>query len=498
MKNKIIKCLVVVIAVFSLSCTDVVVAMPEPFYSLGLMTEWKETAGNLKLIVVNSANLNITNVSSSDEFIAYKILDVFYDPSSNTISYEFTDDFKSFLTSSTAYNNLSISDYMKLTSGDITSGSTITSSTLDKVVSLYASYIKTKSVTGTDMTTIGNTATANLTAGTYLVLPKSTSKVYAVMVGNLQMEPTGVDDNWTLNDTSIVAKVSDVSIKRLVNGNDTITPVESFNNHNYTIIATLPKYPSNATNKTYVITDSTSNSYLSFDFSELTIYDGEIQLTKSSNGTYINSNGQVVVTVNTTNKQMTATVNVDNVLSNTLKFNYSGIIESSSIPFENMTSTSTLKYSNDPYSTGTTTINSTSNVYTTCFTIRLYDKNDHSKLLANGVFDLTDKTGKLISQITTSSMLTYASFIGTANNIYYLKQVKASSGYRLINDTITLDLSSLDSSTKQCYVVELEAEEVNELPFTGGSGTIIYSILGLVIVVTGVSGYVLYRRKNKK
>lgn len=496
MKNKIIKCLVVVIAVFSLSCTDVVVAEPEPFYSLGLSTEWKETGKSL--IVVNSANLNITNVSSNDEFIAYKILDVLYDATSNTMSYDFTDDFKSFLTSSTAYKNLSIPDYMKLTSGDITSGSTITSSTLDKVVSLYANYIKTKSVTGTDMTTTGNTASATLMAGTYLILPKTTSKVYAVMVGNLQMEPTGVDNNWTLNDTSIVAKVSDVSIRRLVNGNDTITSVESFNNHNYTTIATLPKYPSNATNKTYVITDSTSNSNLSFDFSELTIYDGEIQLTKSSNGTYINSNGQVVVTVNTTNKQMTATVNIDNVLSNTLKFNYSGIIESNSIPFENMTSTSTLKYSNDPYSTGTTTINSTSNIYTTCFTIRLYDKNDHSKLLANGVFDLTDKTGKIFTQVTTSSMLTYASFIGTASNIYYLKQVKAPSGYRLINDTITLDLSSLDSGTKPCYVVELEAEETSALPFTGGSGTIIYSILGLVIVVTGVSGYVLYRRKNKK
>lgn len=483
MKNKIIKCLAFAIIIFIVSVDNVFC-----FYVPDLVDR----------LVRNSAKLNILEVNSNDTFTAYKILDVMYDRSSNTISYEFTADFKSFLTSSTAYNNLSISDYMKLTSGDITSGSTITSSTLDKVVSLYASYIKTKSVTGTDMTTTGNTATATLMAGTYLVLPKTTSKVYAVMVGNLQMEPTGVDNHWTLNDTNIVAKVSDVSIRRLVNGNDTITSVESFNNHNYTTIATLPKYPSNATNKTYVITDSTSNSYLSFDFSKLTIYDGEIQLTKSSNGTYINSNGQVVVTVNTTNKQMTATVNVDNVLSNTLKFNYSGIIESSSIPFENMTSTSTLNYSNDPYSTGTTTINSTSNVYTTCFTIKLFDKNDHSKVLGNAVFNILNSNSNIVGQFTTNSVYNNSNFIGTANNIYYLKQVKAPSGYRLINDTITLDLSSLDSSTKQCYVMELEAEEVNELPFTGGSGTVIYSILGLVIVVTGVSGYVLYRRKNKK
>ena len=483
MKNKIIKCLAFAIIIFIVSVDNVFC-----FYVPDLVDR----------LVRNSAKLNILEVNSNDTFTAYKILDVMYDRSSNTISYEFTADFKSFLTSSTAYNNLSISDYMKLTSGDITSGSTITSSTLDKVVSLYASYIKTKSVTGTDMTTTGNTATATLMAGTYLVLPKTTSKVYAVMVGNLQMEPTGVDNHWTLNDTNIVAKVSDVSIRRLVNGNDTITSVESFNNHNYTTIATLPKYPSNATNKTYVITDSTSNSYLSFDFSKLTIYDGEIQLTKSSNGTYINSNGQVVVTVNTTNKQMTATVNVDNVLNNTLKFNYSGIIESSSIPFENMTSTSTLNYSNDPYSTGTTTINSTSNVYTTCFTIKLFDKNDHSKVLGNAVFNILNSNSNIVGQFTTNSVYNNSNFIGTANNIYYLKQVKAPSGYRLINDTIILDLSSIDSSTKQCYVMELEAEEVNELPFTGGSGTIIYSILGLVIVATGVSGYVLYRRKNKK
>lgn len=487
--GKIIKYLVVALATFYWSTYNVFGATPEPINGVVLNDEGD---------VVNQANLTISAVNSNDMFVAYKILNVRYDFLSNTMSYEFNNDFKSFLVSSTAYKNLSISDYMKLTSGDITSGSTITSSTLDKLVSLYATYIKTNSVTGTSMTTTGNIASATLTAGTYLVLPKTTSKVYAVMVGNLQMEPSGVGNNWTLNDTNIVAKVSDVSIRRLVNGNDIITSVESFNNHNYTTVATLPKYPSNATNKTYVITDSTSNSYLSFDFSELTIYDGEVQLTKSSDGTYVNSSGKVAVTVNTTNKQMIASVNVDNVLSNTLKFNYSGTIDSGSIPFENMTSTSTLKYSNDPYSTGTTTIDSTSNVYTTCFTIKLYDKNDHSKLLGNGVFDFTDKTGKLIRQVTTSSMYTYASFVGTANNTYYLKQIKAPSGYRLINDTIALNLSSFDSSTKQCYTIELEAEEASALPFTGGTGTIIYSILGLVIVTTGVSGYVLYRKKNQK
>lgn len=121
MKNKIIKCLVVVIAVLSLSCTDVVGAKSEPVRGVEV---------GIDGFVCNEANLNVSGVSSGDTFVAYKILNVKNDYSSNTMNYDFTTDFKSFLASSTAYKNLSISDYMELTSGDITSGSTITSSTL--------------------------------------------------------------------------------------------------------------------------------------------------------------------------------------------------------------------------------------------------------------------------------------------------------------------------------------------------------------------------------
>lgn len=42
-------------------------------------------------------------MSSKDEFIAYKILDAFYNEKTNVISYELTSDFKKFLSQSNIY-----------------------------------------------------------------------------------------------------------------------------------------------------------------------------------------------------------------------------------------------------------------------------------------------------------------------------------------------------------------------------------------------------------
>lgn len=44
-------------------------------------------------IVTDKATLTINKVSSSDSFIAYKIIDVFYNTKTNVVTYEFTTGF---------------------------------------------------------------------------------------------------------------------------------------------------------------------------------------------------------------------------------------------------------------------------------------------------------------------------------------------------------------------------------------------------------------------
>lgn len=136
-------------------------------------------------IVTDKATLTINKVSSSDSFYAYKIIDVFYNSTTNVVTYEFTTYFKQFLAQSDVYKSLTLTDYYNLTSGDITSGSTQTSSTLDKLVSKYASYLQNNGSEVYSMTTSGTTASKSLNSGVYLVLPTSTQRIYAVMVGNL-------------------------------------------------------------------------------------------------------------------------------------------------------------------------------------------------------------------------------------------------------------------------------------------------------------------------
>ncbi|UKI58578.1 MAG: hypothetical protein L6V81_04145 [Clostridium sp.] len=160
----------------------------------------------------------------------------------------FTNDFQAYLKTTTDYKDLTSSDYYSLSSGSLTSGSTLTSSTLDKLVSGYASYIKTNNVSGSLMNVSGNIASLSLEAGSYLILPVSTTKVYSVMVGNLDF--TAEDEKyWNLNDETIVAKVSEAKVEKYVDDNKESADHSIGEIYTYTIKATVIQYPTNATNK---------------------------------------------------------------------------------------------------------------------------------------------------------------------------------------------------------------------------------------------------------
>lgn len=227
--------------------------------------------------VTNKGTLKVTNLADeNDRLTAYKILDTFYNEDKESISYEFTSDFKRFLSGSDKYKNLTVDEYTKLTNGDITSSSTKTTSTLDTLVSSYASFIRDaeNNVLGTPMTITDKTAEATVEAVAYLVLPTETTKVYAVMVGNVDF--TVNNSEWTLNDETIVAKTSDVSITKTVEK-------ESYNfsdEQNYTIKVTVPTYPTNATNRTFEVSDTFSNG-LTYDTVSLKIMDGTNDITET-------------------------------------------------------------------------------------------------------------------------------------------------------------------------------------------------------------------------
>lgn len=456
-------------------------------------------------LVTNDAAIMITNAPASDTLVAYKILDPFYNSSTNVITYEFTTSFKAFLASNTTYKNLTVDDYYKLTSGDITSGSTRTSSTLDKLASAYAGYIKTNSVTGVELTyNAGDGATGTVVpAGAYLVLPKVTNSVYAVMVGNII--PTANGNDWIINDSTIAAKISSASITKSVgsvghaDGNYTVGKEFS-----YFLVGGVPQFPTNATNKTYTIKDKVGTGITLSGVSSFVISDGGTALTTKSDGTVVNAAGNTVATITVSGQDITVVFNADYITSNTVTVEYKAKLnDKATLGDGGNLNSATLTYSNDPYGTGTVTTSvSQASVFTYGIEVLIYANSDHSKVLSGVKFEvysdssLTTKLGEFTTDSTGKGRLP-----GVAEGTYYLKQVSTAPGYSLPRDVIAVKVKiegSAPSATDGYYEAEVAAFEAGTLPFTGGTGSILYTIIGMITVISAILLFVLYTRQKKQ
>jgi len=469
-------------------------------------------------IVEEKATLTINKVSSLDSFLAYKIIDVFYNSTTNVVTYEFTTDFKQFLAQSDIYKSLTISDYYNLTSGDIMSGSTQTSSTLDKLVSKYSNYIMNH---GTDihyMTVSGTTAAASLNSGVYLVLPSSTQRIYAVMVGNLT--PTASNGSWVINDFTINAKVSDASVVKYIGKEGQTVGSYSYGDEVPSIlVATLPQFPTNANGVVVLLGDVVDPIFDLPTYNKFTVKDGDTTLTTKSDGTVVDSSGNVVATISIPNefwseqmggRVVTLTINHKYLKSTKLTVAYSLTLNSSAtVSTSGNQNTAGLVINSDVYNESA---NGSTNgkyipfyTYTTIYTYGIdllaYKKGDKSTILSDMTFDvykdssLTQKVGTITTNSSGKGTLA-----GVAEGTYYIKNTKAKSGYGLATTTsMKVKISgSVASTTDGYYKVEIEVPEAGSLPLTGGSGIITYIIIGLIIILVAVIGFVLYNKKNKK
>ena len=463
-------------------------------------TSKKGTIDTNSALVTSQGAINITNAPTTDSLVAYKILDTFYNASTNVFTYEFTSDFKAFLATTTDYKNLTVDQYYNLTSGDITSGSTRTQSTLDKLVSLYAAYVKTHAVAGTDLAyTASEGATgAVVEAGAYLIIPKSTISVYAVMVGNVI--PVANGNEWNISDVTIKAKISTASVTKSigtighVDGNYSIG--EEFS---YFLVGTVPQYPTNATNKTYTIVDTVSDAITLSSISTIIVKDGNTTLT-NSNGVIKNAAGNTVATITVNGQKLTIVFDTNYVLSTTVTIEYKAKLNNNAtVGSAGNLNSAVLTYSNDPYGTGT---NSTSAVNASAFTygieVLIYADKDHSIVLSGVKFEiysdssLTNKIGEVTTDSEGKALLP-----GVAEGTYYLKQVSTAPGYNLPRDAVPVKVK-IEGKTEGYYIAEVSAFESGTLPFTGSIGTVLYTMIGLITVVSAILLFVLYNRKKEQ
>ena len=462
----------------------------------------KGTTDTSSLLVTNNGTITVSNVGTADRLVAYKILDIYYNATSNVMTYEFTTSFKAFLASSTTYKNLTVDEYYALTSGDITSGSTRTQSTLDKLVSAYATYVKSHTTTSTALTTSGSTATGTVAAGAYLVIPSVTTNVYAVMVGNVI--PVANGNEWNISDVTIKAKISTASVTKSIGTEGYKEGDYSFGQEfTYILVGTVPQYPTNATNTVYTITDTVGNGITLSALSTMTIKYGTTTLT-NSNGTFKNSSGNTVATATITGQKITIVFNTSYIDATTVTVSYKAKLNSSAtLGDSGNLNSAVLTYANDPYGTGTTT---TAAVNVSAFTygieLFIYSNSDNSKKLSNVKFEVYSDAAlsTKVGDITTDSN-GRGSYAGVKSGTYYLKQTSTAAGYGLPKDAVPIKVKitgATEGTVTGYYRVDIAAYETGTLPFTGGMGTSLFSFIGLLVIAASAIAIIVYRNKKEE
>ncbi|MEG0793113.1 MAG: SpaH/EbpB family LPXTG-anchored major pilin [Lachnospiraceae bacterium] len=383
----------------------------------------------------------------------------------------------------------------------------------------------------------------NLSYGYYLVMETKNN----ANDGTVLSKPILVslpDKTTNSPDVSVMVKTSTANVdKEIVLGNHTVKAAEKKigDTVDFKLTATIPTYATNATGITYCLTDTLSKG--------LTLNDKSI-VVKDSKGAIIADKNNYTVGIDRTaaNKNTVLTINFtyDNIKTlGPLTVEYSAILnENSVIGSSGNPNSVNLTYTNNPGAgSNYTTTEKHTLIYTTG--LELLKVGSNSQKLAGAEFGIysnkecsipvgfytyelvtdgngTHVTTKLIDGkglkiVTGDDGIAY--FTGLIAGKYYIKEIKAPIGYDLLKTpicvtigvtlpqtiengreqaawTIVADYGSFDNRGGIFYGNVVNTKGF-QLPGSGGSGTILFTVGGLSLLTLAGALYFLYHKKKR-
>lgn len=486
--------------------------------------------------VTNTGNFKIYNTGSSFDksyFKLQKLVDVFYNSSKDEIKYQFTTDFKTFLSSSSCpsqFKNMTIDTFMSLNVGDATrdngivSGGNISTSDFGTLMSKYANYVFNKKIDsdGT-LTKFDETSTSTyngyrynsgIAVGTYLVLPFQSGALYSVMVDSVGLEKNG--STWEIKDGQVYSKKYDNSsgsaMRHLILKNG-VSVNEDFQNK---IVLNIPSnYPINSISEKQL--EIIIYSPKSDDISNFSLNNG---ITIESTGN-LKLNGSVIGSVGTLNSNGSITfyfTNTSNLLGKSLEITYQAKpLSLNNIVLAGSGNTYDASFRmQGPYSSPDTAYigcTSVSNRYHDCDIF----KSDESDLTGSArvsiyvyALQITGTTGAefMVKNSSGTSMGTViigsdgtGELKGLAEGTYTVTQTKAPAGYALISGsrTVKVGYEGTPVSGKTGYFgITIKNSAFGIIPFTGSIGTIIFTFFGSLLIIGSIIIFIIYKKKKRK
>ena len=463
----------------------------------------------------STASITVRNAVENDVLAAYKVVDITYNAAKNTLSHKWNSLFDDYFSQKNSITNSANRAYTVDEFAAIKD-----SAELKTLLAGLPNYIATnKSISPVDTQTVdadGTATFANLAMGEYFIRPTSTTSVYQLMLQKL--EPTVSGGKYVIDDLTFGAKREEVSVDKAANK----TSVTKKEKVTYTITVDIPTYASQAVDKSFYVSDLLPNG-LTIDPASI-----KVQIDGTDVDTAAYTLDTTAVAEYTFKLSVSAEQYTDNWSANggkQLVITYTATLNNNDTTAVNVkqTNTVTFDYSNYPYVENSHN-QKTDTVDVTTFAIKIdkYVKNDEHAKLANAKFDLyrtatqaevnagsavkiphTTVNGiKLESDLVTDAngTATFAKYEANGTNYdYYLVETRAPSGYNILDNAVKVNFTDTEvEATAGVYTVKVPNSSGILLPITGGTGTVIFTIIGIALMVGAVVLFVVSRKKAKE
>ena len=460
----------------------------------------------------STASITINNAVKGDVLAAYKVIDIAYDTATNTLSYAWNSNFADYFAGTTTFNSTAktVEEFAALTDDP---------DALKTLLAGLPKYIAGRSIDPVDTQTVAadKTATfAGLAMGEYFIRPTSTTSVYQLMLQ--KVEPIVSGGAYVINDVTFSAKHEEVTVdksadKTSVTKNEKVT---------YTITVEIPTYAEQATDKSFYVSDLLPDG--------LTIDPASIKV--QIDGTDVATAAYALDTTATAEYTFKLSVSTTQYAANwsanggkQLVITYTATLNDNNTTAVNVkeTNTVTFDYSNYPY-VGNSHKQKTDTVEVTTFAIKIdkYVDGTPSTKLANAKFDLYRTATQAEIDAGTAVIIPHTSIQGIklegdkvtddngvatfekyqangTNYDYYLVETQAPSGYNLLADAVKVNFTDTEvATTAGIYTVQVPNKSGIQLPITGGTGTVIFTIIGIALMVGAVVLFVVSRKKAKE
>ena len=459
----------------------------------------------------STASITVQNAVENDNLAAYKVIDITYDAGTNHLSYEWNSDFADFFAGTTEYNTTAytVEQFAKLQNN---------SDPVKNLLAQLPKYIVNEGITPekTKIVDANGTATfADLAMGEYFIRPTSSTSVYQLMLQKI--EPTVVDGTYKIDNEKFTAKKSEVTITKTADK----TSVTKNEKVNYTITVDIPTYAANTTDKSFYVSDLLAEG-LALDTASIAVKIDDVAVDAAAYTLDTTATTGYTFKFSVSTDQYSARWSTDG--GKQLVITYTATLKADNTTEVNTpeTNTATFDYSFYPYVENSHE-QKTASADVTTFAIKIdkYADDSSSTKLAKAKFDLYRTATQAEIDAGTSVEIPHTTIQGiwlesgvTDNNgsatfkkyqangthyTYYLVETQAPSGYNILDHAVEVHFTDADvSTTDGVYTVRISNKTGFRLPITGGTGTVIFTIIGIALMVGAVVLFVVSRKKEKE